>query len=98
MNRSCLGLATLALVALLAAPAAAQTRSPWLQVGVLNCRLNPSIGFIIGGPQSMECRLTPPQPGPPQADDVPLQTIRPDAVFTSRAVLSRGAFARPVST
>jgi hypothetical protein len=65
MNRNCSRLAMLALMASLAAPAAAQTRAAWLQVGMLNCRLNPSIGFIIAGHQSMECRFTPSVPDPP---------------------------------
>jgi hypothetical protein len=48
-------LAAFALIAVLATPAGAQTPSSWTQVGMLTCKLNPSIGFIIAGHQSMEC-------------------------------------------
>ena len=46
-------------LALLAAPADAQAPGAWTQVGVLTCRLNPSIGFIFAGHQSMECNYAP---------------------------------------
>ena len=46
-------------LALLAAPADAQAPGAWTQVGALTCRLNPSIGFIIAGHQSMECNYAP---------------------------------------
>jgi hypothetical protein len=98
MNRSCLGIAMLALAALLVAPAAAQTRSPWLQVGMLNCRLNPSIGFIIAGHQTMECRFTPNQPEPPQAYDGAINTIGLDVGFSSGGALAWAVFARTIGT
>jgi Protein of unknown function (DUF992) len=88
MNRSGFGLAILALLVLAVAPAAAQTRGPWLQIGMLNCRLNPSIGFIIGGHQSMECRFTPNQPEPPQAYDGAINTVGVDVGFSSGGVLA----------
>jgi Protein of unknown function (DUF992) len=31
----------------------------WVQAGMLRCRLNPSIGFVIFGHQSMECSFQP---------------------------------------
>ena len=37
--------------------AMAQAPKTWTQVGVLTCKLNPSIGFVIFGHQSMECRF-----------------------------------------
>ena len=51
-----------ALAALAAAPRETQAQGAWTQVGVLTCRLNPSIGFIIVGHQSMECRFQPAGP------------------------------------
>src|SRR5216684_5943519 len=36
-------------------PAKAQTPATWPQVGMLTCKLNPSIGFVIIGYQSMDC-------------------------------------------
>jgi hypothetical protein len=94
MIRNGLGLAILALSAWAVAPAAAQTRRPWLQTGMLNCRLNPSIGFVIGGHQSMECRFTPNQPEPPQAYDGAINTVGLDVGFTSGGVLAWAVFAR----
>jgi hypothetical protein len=46
--------AILTFAALIAAPADAQAPT-WAQAGMLRCRLNPSIGFVIFGHQSMEC-------------------------------------------
>lgn len=51
--------AAMALIAVLASPANTQTPSPWTQAGMLKCLVNPSIGFIIAGHQSMECRFIP---------------------------------------
>ncbi len=59
-------LATLVL-AIVVAPASAQSGKPWTQVGMLTCKLNPSIGFIIAGHQSMECRYVPGAGGSAQA-------------------------------
>ena len=58
-------LAALALIAMLAAPADAQSPQ-WTQAGMLRCVVNPSIGFIIAGHQSMECNFMPNGPFPPQ--------------------------------
>jgi len=60
-------IAALALIAMLAAPAEAQAPPAWTQAGMLRCVVNPSIGFIIAGHQSMECNFTPSGPNPPQA-------------------------------
>jgi hypothetical protein len=49
------------------APAFAQSGKPWAQVGMLTCKLNPSIGFVIAGHQSMECRYVPNTGNQPQA-------------------------------
>ena len=51
-------LAMLSTVALSIAPAFAQSQS-WAQAGMLTCNLNPSIGFVIFGHQSMECKFQP---------------------------------------
>jgi hypothetical protein len=58
----------------LAGPAAAQSPT-WTQSGMLTCKLNPSIGFIIFGHQSMECRFVPPAPYPPQFYEGALNTV-----------------------
>ncbi|HET7911475.1 MAG TPA: DUF992 domain-containing protein [Pseudolabrys sp.] len=54
-------------LAVLVAPASAQSGKPWTQVGMLTCKLNPSIGFVIAGHQSMECRYVPNTGTQPQA-------------------------------
>ena len=59
--------AALVLFAVLGAPANAQSRPAWTQAGMLRCVVNPSIGFIIAGHQSMECTFTQNAPIPPQA-------------------------------
>jgi hypothetical protein len=60
-------------VALIAAPADAQGPT-WAQAGMLNCRLNPSIGFVIFGHQSMECYFHPAS-GPEQGYDGAINTV-----------------------
>ena len=60
-------LTTLVLALAFAGPASAQAPGNWTQVGMLTCKLNPSIGFVIAGHQSMECRFVPNTPDPPQA-------------------------------
>jgi Protein of unknown function (DUF992) len=68
MLKICWTVAALALGALLAASVGAQAPPSWTQAGMLRCVVNPSIGFIIAGHQSMECRFTPNAPNlPPQA-------------------------------
>jgi len=49
-----------------AMPASAQVAKTWTQVGMLTCKLNPSIGFVIAGHQSMECQYVPSDGSPPQ--------------------------------
>jgi hypothetical protein len=80
-------LAAFALVAMLAVPADAQAPPSWTQAGMLSCRLNPSIGFIIAGHQSMECSLTQNGPYPPQAYEGALNTVGLDIGFTAGGVL-----------
>jgi hypothetical protein len=80
-------LAAFALVAMLAVPADAQAPPSWTQAGMLSCRLNPSIGFIIAGHQSMECSFTQNGPYPPQAYEGALNTVGLDIGFTAGGVL-----------
>jgi hypothetical protein len=61
------------LAALIAVPADAQ-RPTWTQAGVLRCTLNPSVGFVIFGHQSMECRFHPVS-GPAQAYEGAINTV-----------------------
>jgi hypothetical protein len=84
--------AALALVAL-ASPTWTKAQPAWTQVGVLTCRLNPSIGFIIAGHQSMECSYQPAGPFPPQAYQGALNMVGLDIGVTAGGVLSWTVFA-----
>jgi hypothetical protein len=86
-------LAALALMAMLAMPADAQAPPSWTQAGMLTCRLNPSIGFIIAGHQSMECRFNLNGPYPPQAYEGALNTVGLDIGFTAGGVMGWAVFA-----
>jgi hypothetical protein len=81
--KHCLLLLTLTL----AAPAYAQAPPSWTQAGVLTCRLNPSIGFIIAGHQSMECSYQASGPYPPQAYAGAINTVGIDIGITGGGVL-----------
>ena len=71
-----MNLKTLALSALLiAAGHTASEAQTWTQAGMLRCKLNPSIGFVIFGHQSMECRYIPSGPLPPQIYEGALNTV-----------------------
>jgi hypothetical protein len=84
--------AALALLAL-ASPARTQAQPSWTQAGVLTCRLNPSIGFIIAGHQSMECSFQPAGPFPPQAYQGAFNTVGLDVGVTAGGILSWTVFA-----
>jgi hypothetical protein len=82
------------LCGLTAAPTEAQSQAAsWTQIGMLTCRLNPSIGFVIFGHQSMECRFTQNPPFPPQAYEGALNTIGIDIGITAGGVLAWAVFA-----
>ncbi|MGY2909710.1 DUF992 domain-containing protein [Bradyrhizobium sp. URHC0002] len=72
--------------------AQAQTPASWTQVGMLSCKLNPSIGFIIFGHQSMECRFTQDR-FPPQAYEGALNTVGIDLGVSAGGVLGWAVFA-----
>ncbi|MBV1699875.1 MAG: DUF992 domain-containing protein [Hyphomicrobiales bacterium] len=83
-------------------PAFAQTPT-WIQAGQLTCKLNPSVGFVIFGHQSMECNFQPVS-GPAQPYQGAINTIGIDlgvtgpgglawAVFGSAGGLPAGALA-----
>ena len=75
-------------LAIFVTPASAQSGKPWTQVGMLTCRLNPSIGFVIVGHQSMECRYVPSAGGPAQGYDGALNTVGVSLGVTAGGVLS----------
>jgi hypothetical protein len=60
------------------APFGARAQAPgqsWTQSGMLSCRLNPSVGFVIFGHQSMECQFMPSHQGAPQRYEGALNTV-----------------------
>ena len=93
MLKAYLLVTTLALIATPSLPAVAQTPPSWTQTGMLTCKLNPSIGFIIAGHQSMEGRFNPNGPYPPQAYEGALNTVGLDIGFTAGGVMGWAVFA-----
>lgn len=75
------------LSAVLSTPASAQAPKTWTQAGMLTCKLNPSIGFIIAGHQTMECRYAPSNGSPPQAYEGALNTVGVDIGITAGGIL-----------
>ena len=60
-------LTLLLLSAVLVASSLGQTPKTWTQAGMLTCKVNPSIGLLVAGHQSMECQFAPDGGLPPQA-------------------------------
>jgi Protein of unknown function (DUF992) len=94
MMRRFLLLAAVVLTVLIA-PAHAQ--ESWTQVGVLTCRLDPSIGFIIAGHQSMECTFKQ-DVGPSQVYQGAINTIGLDVGVTAGGILAWTVFAQTRGT
>ena len=93
MFRRCLTLAALALVAMLSAPAGAQSPPSWTQVGMLRCVVDPSIGFIIAGHQSMQCQFTQNAQFPPQAYQGALNMVGLNIGISAGGVFGWAVFA-----
>jgi hypothetical protein len=96
MFRRCSTFAALALIVMFAAPADAQSPPSWTQAGMLRCVVNPSIGFIIAGHQSMECRFTPNGPFPPQAYEGALNMVGLNIGISAGGVFGWAVFAPTV--
>jgi uncharacterized protein DUF992 len=84
--------ATLGLIATFVSPAAAQTPSG-TKVGMLTCQLGPSIGFIVGAHQNMQCRFTPDGPYPPEAYVGAIDTVGLDIGITAGGGMAWAVFA-----
>lgn len=95
MSRTSSALLALALIAMTAASADAQSPN-WTQAGMLRCRLNPSIGFIIAGHQSMECQFTQSAQVPPQAYAGALNTVGIDIGISAGGVMAWAVLAPTV--
>lgn len=77
----CLLFAVLLGSALVAASPGSEAQQGFVQAGRLTCRLNSSIGFVIFGHQSMECRFEP-IAGPLQAYEGAINTVGIDLGVT----------------
>jgi hypothetical protein len=93
MFRNRLTLVTLALIAMFVTPAGAQAPGAWTQVGLLNCNVDPSIGFIIAGHQSMRCQFTQNAPNPSQAYEGALNMVGLNIGVTAGKLLGWAVFA-----
>src|SRR5581483_12428222 len=68
-------LIAVAAVVVIAPPGMARAQ-PWTQVGSLMCKVDPNVGFIIGGHQPMQCTFTPNlASAPPQYYDGAINTV-----------------------
>jgi hypothetical protein len=86
-------LAPFALVATLAMPAAAQAPQSWTQVGGLSCQVDPNVGFIVVGSQSMRCLFTPNAPQEREAYAGALNTVGLNVGISAGGVLGWAVFA-----
>jgi Protein of unknown function (DUF992) len=66
-------LAVFFITAIVLGPESSEAQT-WAQAGMLRCRLNPSIGFVIFGHQTMECSFQPVS-GPVQAYEGAINTV-----------------------
>jgi predicted MFS family arabinose efflux permease len=82
-----------ALVATLAMPAAAQAPQSWTQVGALSCQVDPNVGFIIVGSQSMRCLFTPNTSQEREAYAGALNTVGLNVGISAGGVLGWAVFA-----
>src|SRR6516165_6065616 len=67
--------------------------APGTNVGVLTCRLGPSIGLILGSRQRMACRFVPTGPFPPEMYAGVMGSIGLDLGITAGGAMAWGVFA-----
>jgi|SRR6185369_832283 len=87
--------AAFALIATLATPVGAQGPA-WTQVGVLDCRVDPSIGLIVAGRQSMQCVFNQNPSIPPQGYLGALNMVGLNIGVSAGSVLGWAVFAPTV--
>src|SRR5262249_11665389 len=73
--------------------AAAQAPQSWTQVGGLSCQVDPNVGFIIVGHQSMRCLFTPNAPIPQEAYAGAISTVGVNVGISAGGVLGWAVFA-----
>ncbi len=66
MSRSCFIVAAVLLACVVGAGPVAAQPAGRAKVGTLNCRLAPTVGFIVGSRQRATCRYVPEGPRPPE--------------------------------
>ena len=67
---------------------------PGTKVGMLNCALAPSIGFIVGGHQTMTCRFIPDGPYPQEIYVGAINTVGLDIGITAGGALAWAVYAQ----
>src|SRR5580765_4347777 len=72
------------------APPPVMNSGPGTKVGVLDCRVAPSVGLIVVEFQNMECRFTPDRGGPFEAYEGTMSTIGGALGFTTGGALAWG--------
>ena len=83
MKRWRLSLAATAFV-LISSPAAAQNGT---KVGLLSCKMGPSIGLIVGSRQHIHCRFTPEAGGAPESYSGSITRIGLDVGFRAGGIM-----------
>jgi hypothetical protein len=63
------------------------------KVGVLSCKMGPSIGLIVGSSQRMECQFSPENGGPAEQYEATMTRIGLDLGITAGGVMAWGVFA-----
>jgi hypothetical protein len=79
-----------ALVLFSAMPAAAQNGA---KVGLLSCKMGPSVGLILGSHQHIHCRFTPDAGGAPEVYSGSITRIGLDVGFRAGGVMGWAVFA-----
>jgi uncharacterized protein DUF992 len=85
--------ALLAIIAAVLSTAADVRAQPsWTQVGVLDCRLAPTVGLLIASRQEMSCRFTHSRPLPPENYVGAMTTIGLDVGVIAGGALAWAVF------
>lgn len=63
-------------------------QASWTQIGMLACKLDPSVGFVIFGHQSMSCRFAQNPPLPTQLYEGALNTVGIDIGVSAGGALA----------
>ena len=92
MMKVLIGTALIAAAAVLAhvSPASAQNST---KVGVLSCKMGPSIGLIVGSRQRMACQFTPENGARPERYAATMTRVGLDLGITAGGVLAWAVFA-----